>query len=608
MKTRRGLIPIILLLLLLLCPDTAAAEKDFFMPRLIIHLHLQADGSLLVAEERTVTFQGNINGFYQYIPLDPSMDIHSVQVREGDTAYAFNPGTAPGAPGTFFVVKKPDSIFIDWSLKAYNETRTFLLTYQIDNAVLIHEDTAELYMKFVGEDWDRGVEEAAVYLIFPGEVAREDIRAFGHGPLHGRVEILEDGRVSWQVNPLPRKTFLEGRVLFPRELVPRAVRFSGREAREEILKEEAGWAARADRLRLLSRLEWLAGALILLAGLMAAFLFWRKYGREYRADFDGDYYRDLPGDYSPAELGILWRFGKTTPADLTATILDLARKGYVTLEEDRREIRGIFRSKTDIQYLIKKKREDKGSLLPHEEQVMAFLFRQAASSSDEVSFQEIEQYAKRNQRSFLSFWSGWLGELKARGFVLEFFDPLTKQGKAVEIVSGVALAGLSVPAFMAALYIIFFALLLSGLLLVLAGAFLRRRSQKGVNDFARWRAFRRFLLHFSEMERSSIPSLAIWEHYLVYAATLGVAREVLRQLQVVYPNLTEGSYRFGAHWYYMSGTPGRGFSPVNALDDLTSGLQKSFQVATSASSSKGSGGGFSGGGGGGFGGGGGGVR
>jgi uncharacterized membrane protein len=49
------------------------------------------------------------------------------------------------------------------------------------------------------------------------------------------------------------------------------------------------------------------------------------------------------------------------------------------------------------------------------------------------------------------------------------------------------------------------------------------------------------------MERSTIPSLAVWEHYLVYAVTLGVAREVLRQLQVVYPNLRDGSHRFGAH-------------------------------------------------------------
>ena len=31
--------------------------------------------------------------------------------------------------------------------------------------------------------------------------------------------------------------------------------------------------------------------------------------------------------------------------------------------------------------------------------------------------------------------------------------------------------------------------------------------------------FRRFLLDFSQMERHEIPSLVIWEHYLVYAVT-----------------------------------------------------------------------------------------
>jgi uncharacterized membrane protein len=561
-----------------------------------------------VEEERTVTFKGQVNGFYQDIPLDRAMDLHSIQVWEGGSPYTFNPGSSPGPPGTFFVVKKPDHVFIDWSLSAYNETRTFLLTYQIDNAVLVHEDTAELYMKFVGEGWERGVTEVLVYLTLPGETAAADLRAFGHGPLHGRVDILEGGRIHWQVSPLPHRTFLEGRVLFPPGLVPAATRTSGRTARDEILKEEEGWARRADRLRLLHRLQWLVAVSIVLGSLLAAFLFWVKYGREYRPDFDGDYYRELPGEYSPAELGVLWRFGKTATQDLTATILDLARRGYVTLEEERREVRGFFRSKRELQYLIKRQDKDQGTLAPHEGEVLDFLFRRVARYPREVSFEEIEQYAKSNQKSFLSFWTKWSSELKARGFEREFFDPLTKQGKLLEILTGVALLGLAVPAFLAALYALFTALWLSGLLLVLAGAFLRRRSRGGVNDFARWRAFRRFLLHFSEMERSSIPSLVIWEHYLVYAVTLGVAKEVLKQLQVVYPNLTEGNYRFGAPWYYMTGSPGRAFSPVTALDNLTGGLQKSFQAATSSSSSRGSGGGFSGGGGGGFGGGGGGVR
>ncbi|HBK86140.1 MAG TPA: hypothetical protein DDZ53_08950, partial [Firmicutes bacterium] len=61
------------------------------------------------------------------------------------------------------------------------------------------------------------------------------------------------------------------------------------------------------------------------------------------------------------------------------------------------------------------------------------------------------------------------------------------------------------------------------------------------------------------MERYTIPSLIIWEHYLVYAVTLGVAKEVMKQLELVYPNLTEGDYRFGHGWYYWP--MGRSINP-----------------------------------------------
>jgi uncharacterized membrane protein len=64
-------------------------------------------------------------------------------------------------------------------------------------------------------------------------------------------------------------------------------------------------------------------------------------------------------------------------------------------------------------------------------------------------------------------------------------------------------------------------------------------SDYGADQLSKWKAFRRFLLHFSEMERSTVPSLVIWEHYLVYAVALGVARQVIDQLAIVFPNLEQ---------------------------------------------------------------------
>ena len=122
----------------------------------------------------------------------------------------------------------------------------------------------------------------------------------------------------------------------------------------------------------------------------------------------------------------------------------------------------------------------------------------------------------------------------------------------------------------------------------------------------RWAAFKRFLEHFSEMQRHEIPSLIIWEHYLVYAVTLGVAKEVIKQLELVFPNMQDGAYRFGDGWM-MYGTY---YSGMNALTNSFDGIGDSFERAlqsaekavSKSSSGSGGGGGFSSGGGGGGGG------
>jgi hypothetical protein len=90
------------------------------------------------------------------------------------------------------------------------------------------------------------------------------------------------------------------------------------------------------------------------------------------------------------------------------------------------------------------------------------------------------------------------------------------------------------------------------------------------------------------MDRHNIPSLIIWEHYLVYAVSLGVAKEVLKQLQIVYPDLREGQHQFGYGWYYYSHT-GTGLTDVGRnINNLTNSIRQSVQSAirTATSSSR----------------------
>jgi len=103
------------------------------------------------------------------------------------------------------------------------------------------------------------------------------------------------------------------------------------------------------------------------------------------------------------------------------------------------------------------------------------------------------------------------------------------------------------------------------------------------------------------MKDYEIPSIVVWEHYLVYAISLGVADKVISKLKLVLSK-QDMSLRNSTYLYCMTDRSG----------SLNNSMFRSFdKVFTSAfattSSSTGSGGGFSSGGGGGGGGGGAGV-
>lgn len=600
------LILVLAVFVLLLLPAGAEA-RSYFFPSVLIEAEVRDDGSLAVTEHRTASFQGTYRGLSVWILTQQPARIpnSSVMVEENGIPYEYKPGDTYGPAGTFYTEEKPDRFLVDWSFNATDENRTFTLHYVVENVVMVHNDIAELNFQFIGNDWETRTDHVLVRLTLPAGADTDDIRAWGHGPLHGEVRIPDGRTVTWEISPLPAHTFLEGRVTFPTSLVPNATSQTGRTALPGILAEEEELADRANLERRASIFLWLGAALILLGSIALAFYVWLRYGKEYTPSFDGDYFRELPAEYTPAELGVLWRFGKPAAEDLTASLVDLARKGYLRLEEVAVEKRSLFGGKKQNYLIVRVPKEDKAA--DHEQKLLNLLFNQAAQVNNELTFDGLERYVKKNPAKFRQFWQDWQQTLSARGEILNFFDHNVIAGKGIAIGLGVIMFPLG---FFSA-NVLTPALFIGGLILIITGAFLRRRSRSGVEDFVRWRAFRRFLLHFSEMHRHEIPSLVIWEHYLVYAITLGVAKEVINQLQLVYPQMESGGHRFGGNWWYFHGArSAAAFTTMtDSFDSFTGQISQSLRTAASSSSSgAGRGGGFSGGGGGGFGGGGGRAR
>lgn len=575
-------------------PACADGDRSYYFPRVLIEAEVHPDGSMTVVEERTFSFKGRYRGAWQYIYLKVNASIKDVQVSEQGEAYRQEAPGTQDIPGIFYVEERPDRIYIDWSFEAFNEERTFTISYTVENAVLVHQDVAELNYQFIGGESEVRTDRARVVLTLPEGAAAEGLRAWGHGPLHGEVSIEGPNRVVWDIEGLPPRTFLEGRVAFPKQLVPQCTNLSGKEGLPGILAQEEEWADRANRQRLLDRVNVWAGFGILAAAIVFYLLLRRKALNHPQA-FRGDYYRELPGDYSPAEAGYFFRMGRTAPEDITATMLDLARRGHLRLEEYQEEKGLVFkRSHTDYRAYPE---EGRDQLAPHESALYNFIFKEVARQGGEgVAFSEIEGYAKRSRVSTAIFYKRWGDEIKALVEKLGLFGPTIWSGIIISLALIVVGFILIMKEFMA---ITGFVIIFTGFLLLILMAMLKNLTPTGADHYAKWKAFKRFLLHFSELDRSTIPALEIWEHYLVYAVALGVAKQVMKQLEVVYPQLKDKSYLAGTAWHRMGL-----LSAAGGFNDLTSVMQQSFRSAfSSTSSGSGKGGGFSGGGGGGGGGG-----
>ena len=76
------------------------------------------------------------------------------------------------------------------------------------------------------------------------------------------------------------------------------------------------------------------------------------------------------------------------------------------------------------------------------------------------------------------------------------------------------------------------ALILSVILLLFYTGKVKKRTEKGALEFAKWSAFKRFLKDFGRMDEKELPEVVLWEKYLVYAVVLGCADKLSKTMQI----------------------------------------------------------------------------
>jgi len=576
------------------------SAKDYYFPKVVVTININEDGSFDIEELRTYKFDGSFH--WATYTLDKSGFDRIENFTIGDETGPYKrTDTETETPGTFVFQDRGNEYYAKFFYDASNTTKTFAIKYRVVGGIKVYKDVADFYWKLIGIGWDKKTSDFEGFVYLPNPVQNvDDIKVFGHGPLNGVVERIDGTGAHYKVTNVPPNTYIEARVLFPPSVLPKA-HVIPEEKLNQIMQEELTYAKQADAIKARIRSGFI-GFFALWVLFLAFYLYlFFTFGKESKPQREIIYTREIPEDIPPAIVGYLMRFETVTAQDLTATILYLIKKGYIALETKEEEKNYILFKKTEPVTYFYKTEKDPSALSGHLAFAYDFLFNVISEGNNFVSTDMIKRFSKQRNKVAYDMFQRFVHAVQDEGRSLGYFE------------NRVTIMAIYFVALVLVSFISFFVLTGTGTLFLipliwifgtvfaLLSFTLKKRTQKGAEAYAEWIGLKRFLEDFSNFKEYVPTSIVIWEDYLVYATTFGIAEKVLKYIEMNFDRIPKEEWQ--RSYIFSRVVTSTGAIDFASFNTLTTSLNTAIAALnTSVSSSTGSGGGFSGGGGGGGGG------
>ncbi len=572
----------LLFLGLLLCLlGGAAAAKSWRVADFQDKIVIDRDGSAVVTERITLVFVGEWHGIHRTIPIEyPGPD---------GTNYRLFVGVARVTDGEGGKLKYDSSIVNgDRDLKIYipnavDTTRTVEIVYSVRNGTRFFDGHDEFYWNVTGNDWPVPIDHAAATVTFPSAAAGA-LRAQAFTGVYGSKQQDASSKIDGAAaefetnNPLPMRGGLTIDVYIPKD----------------ILKEPGA----------LTKFFWFIGGnpivFLPFATTAVMFVLWWYKGRDPDPGMSVAPMYEPPAGISPAEAGTLLD-DSIHPRDITSTMVDLAVRGYIKIEETA-DKGLLFTHKDYVFHLLKPMAQwNDGKLAPHERVMLENVFQGGAMT-------QLSNLKNRFYTAVPIIRQDIMSALKNKGIYL--LDPESANGYNVlgAIVIAVPFGIFEYMGwanFLSSIPLLVFCVPLSIVIFWLFARRMTAKTVKGVRVRVAVLGFQEFMNRV-DGERLKLMPPTTFEKFLPYAMALGVEHH--------WAQAFSGIVKDPPQWYVGPGGPYSGFNPIffsSSMNTMTSTMHEVF-VSAPRSSSTGSGfgsGGFGGGGGGfsggGFGGGGG---
>ncbi len=580
------LVAVALIVILLGGAAPAAAQRTLVIERFDAEIHVEADGRVRVVETIRPRFTGSWNGIYRTIPVEyRTPQGFNYSLRFSVTAVTDGDGRALRYESSR---ERHNRKLKVWVPGAADATRTVVIRYDVASALRFFEEYDELYWNVTGDEWEVPIESVSARITLPAGVAGVRASAFtgGYGSRESAAEIQSTG-TEVGVRLRRQLAFREGLTV--------AVAWNPGIVRRPTAAEETA--------------AFLWSNVFLLAPLIALLVMWWLWharGRDPRRGVLVVLY-EPPKSLTPGELGMLLD-NSPDMRDVTATLVDLAVRGYLIIEEqEHRKLFGLLSSK-DYLFRLRKPETAWTQLKPHEQHVLAGLFRgvrldipdRTAGDYGSVTLSTL-------QNKFYKELSGikdrLFDQLKARGYYRLRPDRVRAAYIVIAIVAGVLVAGPGAAVSEAwgwAPMIAVAAGVLTFLIVFAFAWFMPARTIEGARALDGVLGFEEFLRRVeSDRLARVVKTPEMFERFLPYAMAFGVEKQ--------WAEAFEDIYQEPPQWYVGSSMPAfQTSSFVNSLGRMSTAAAATMVSAPRSSGGSGSGGGgssgggFGGGGGGGF--------
>jgi hypothetical protein len=537
---------------------------------------IDEDSSVIVKETIDVEFHQSRHGVYREIPFkyrDELGKVIATPIR------VFSVTDESGKAWKYQVKKTGPMIHIRiGDEKRYVKgSQTYVVTYVVENVILFLSDHDELYWNVTGNYWKAPIKEASATVSLTTKNKSKNLMAAGYEGSYGSRE-----ECSYETYENSGKFFTK-RNLNIGEGLTIAFGWDKRLVFPPSSLKKFLWAINPGE-------NWVF--------LLPIFSFLYMVNRWYRKGRDPRVRESVTVMYeppkfdnqplTPAEVGTLID-EKLDPRDITSTIVGLAVKGYIKIEETKKE--GMIFDKTD--YVLIKVKESDTHLSPFEDELMRRLFsfsppRLLVSTLKNKFYTNLPALKKAlygeliRKKYFLSSPEKVRNSYMVSGAIILIFAALAFAFLITDSGGKSIIAGI-----------------LTGIPVLAFARFMPVKTRAGASTYMDILGFQEFMNRAEKDRLERMGDKNLFSKFLPYAIALDVADN--------WANAFEGIYQEPPDWY-VSPMGFRTFSPYGFTHSLNSVTSNLSSAMFSAPRSSGGGGGFGGGGssGGGFGGGGGG--